>query len=149
MIGFEMKANGSGGFRQSRGAWTEGSMMALKVIATGGALANKDPYHATQRGAISQIEASFNKIARTRFAKTCSCGLNFTLFIKGDLNFKYYFDSSKSGAQIQSELYNNFASQMDEVGDQVIIFFCAIIDDFVLTNFNSNGTLVLTIDIDL
>jgi hypothetical protein len=31
MIGFKMKAEGSNGFRRSSGAWTEGSLIALKV----------------------------------------------------------------------------------------------------------------------
>jgi hypothetical protein len=73
MIGFEMKANGSGGFRQSRGAATEGSIMALKVIATGGALANKDPYHATLRGVISQIEASVCVLADLTPCSVTAC----------------------------------------------------------------------------
>ncbi|WP_024299777.1 hypothetical protein [Methylomicrobium lacus] len=150
MIGFEMKATGSGGFRQNRGAWTEGSLIALKVFATAGSLANKDSLHSSQRGIISQIESNFSAIAKNRFKKVCSCSLNFTLFMKGDIKFKYYFDSSKKSEQIQSELYNIFASATDEIGDQVIIYFCAIVDDFILTNFNNySEPLILTIEVDL
>lgn len=150
MIGFEMKATGSGGFKQKRGAWTEGSLMALKVIGTAGSLVNKDQLHSTQRGVISAIEANFSKIAKSRFDKVCACGLNFTLFMTGDIAFKYHFDSSKKSDQIKSELYNQFAAATDGgIGDQVMIYFCAIVDDFVLTNFNNNSKLTLTIDVDL
>jgi len=70
--------------------------------------------------------------------------------MKGDIKFKYYFDSSKNSEQIQSELYNIFASATDEIGDQVIIYFCAIVDDFILTNFNNySEPLILTIEVDL
>lgn len=150
MIGFEMSATGSGGFRQKRAAWTEGSLMALKVIGTAGSLVNKDQLHSTQRSAISAIEASFSKIAKSRFDAVCACGLSFTLFMKGDIAFKYYFDSSKKSDQIKSELYNQFAAATDGgIGDQVMIYFCAIVNDFVLTNFDSTGKLSLTIDVDL
>jgi hypothetical protein len=79
----------------------------------------------------------------------CACGVNFTLFLKRDIAFKYYFDSSKSSAQIQSELYNKFAGEVGEVGDQVMINLCTLIDDFLTLNFTSNAALVLTIDVDL
>lgn len=150
MIGFEMKAWGSNGFRQTRAAWTEGSLMSLKALATIGSLANRDKQGSIQRGALSSIEASFKKIADSRFAHICSLGLDFTLFITGDLKFKYHFDSSKNSSQIQSELYHLFLSQIDKIGDQVMIYFCAIVDDFALLNFdNTDEDLVLTVDIDL
>jgi hypothetical protein len=149
MIGFRLTANGSGGFRQTKEAWSEGSMMALHLIATGASLANKDGMHTGERGVISQIEASFSKIAKIRFEKVCACGVNFTLFMKRDIAFKYYFDASKSSAQIQSELYNKFAAATGEVGDQVMINFCTLIDDFLTLNFSSNAPLILTIDVDL
>jgi hypothetical protein len=149
MIGFEMKAKGSNGFSQKRSAWTEGSLMSLKVIATIGSLVDRNKQGGTQRGTLSQIEASFKKIADRKFDHICSLGLDFTLFVTGDIKFKYHFDSSKKSSQIQSELYHLFLSQTDEIGDQVMICFCAIIDDFAIMNFDSNETLVLTIDIDL
>ncbi|GMV46508.1 MAG: hypothetical protein AMXMBFR66_19060 [Pseudomonadota bacterium] len=150
MIGFEMKAWGSGGFKQKRAAWSEGSLMALKVLALAGSFADKGKQGSTQKGALSAIEASFKKIADKRFAHICGLGLDFALFIRGDLNFKYYFDSSKSSAQVQSELYHRFLSETDKIGDQVMIYFCAIVDDFVTRNFdNSDEDLTLTIDIDL
>jgi hypothetical protein len=64
MIGFRLTANGSGGFRQTKEAWSEGSMMALHLIATDSSLGNKDAMHTGQRGVISQIEASFSKIGK-------------------------------------------------------------------------------------
>ncbi len=32
MIGFEIEATGSNGFKHTSGAWTEGSLIALKVL---------------------------------------------------------------------------------------------------------------------
>lgn len=150
MIGFEMKAWGSNSFKQNRASWTEGSLMSLQVLSTIGSLANRDKQGGTQRGALSQIEASFERIASARFHKICSSGMNFALFVTGDIKFKYYFNSTKNASQIRSELYHLFLSQTNKIGDQVMILFCAIIDDFVLMNFdNKNKDLVLTIKIDL
>jgi hypothetical protein len=150
MIGFEMEAWGSNGFKQKRSAWTEGSLMALKVSSTVGSMAEKSGLGLPRGGVISQIEASFKKLAYNKFKNTCSCGLSFSLFLTGDYNFKYYFDANKDSSQTRSELYNLFASQADKIGDQVIIYFCSIVDDFVLLNFDSSEpNLVLTIEIDL
>ena len=149
MIGFEMKAEGSNGFRQKRAAWTEGSMMSIKVLLTLGSLANRDQQHGTQRGAVSQIESSFKKIADSMFASICAMGLSFTLFVKGDIKFKYVFDPKKDADQIQRELLFLFKATENKIGDQVMIYFCRIILDFVTLNFDSNDDLILTIDIDL
>jgi hypothetical protein len=149
MIGFEMKAEGSNGFRQKRGAWTEGSLMALKVIARAGSFANKDRMGGVQSGALSSIEASFKKIADNLFRSVCSAGLDLTLFVTGDLEFKYVFESGKSADQVMSELLNLMAAQESEMGDQVMIAFCRTIENFIMLNFDSKQQLVLTIDIDL
>jgi len=150
MIGFEMKAWGSNGFKQRRAAWTEGSLMSLKVLLSIGSLANRDSQGLVQRGAVSNIEASFKKIADNKFRHICSCGLHFALFLTGDIKFKYYFDSKKNSSQIQSELLHLFASKTKKIGDQVMIYFCSIVDDFVLSNFNNtDDDLVLTMPIRL
>jgi len=149
MIGFEMKAEGSNGFRQTRGAWTEGSLMALKVIARAGSFANKDKLGSVQSGALSSIEASFKKIADNLFRSICSMGVSLTLFVSGDLEFKYVFESGKNADQVMSELLNLMASQESEMGDQVMIAFCRTIENFIMLNIGSNDKLVLKIDIDL
>jgi hypothetical protein len=136
MIGFKMKAHGTNGFKQKRSAWTEGSMMALKVLATIGSVIGKDKQGGGQRGALSSIEANFKRIADQMFASMCAQGLDFTLFVTGDINFKFFFDSSKRANQIQSELYNLFKSQVEEIGDQVMIYFCRIVNDFVARNLS-------------
>ena len=150
MIGFKLIGKGSGGFKQTREAWTEGSLMALKVLATAASLANKDSMHPTERGALSSIEVSFKKIADAKFMSICSMAIGFTLFLKRDIKLKYFFDPAKSASQIQSEFYNALAAQESESGDQVMIYMCAMIEDFVILNFDNNeDTLVLTIDVDL
>lgn len=149
MIGFEMTAEGSNGFRQKRGAWTEGSMMSIKALLTIGSIVNKDQQHGLQRGVVSQIEAQFKKIADSMFSSICSMGIAFTLFVKGDIRFKYYFDPTKGSDEIQRELLFLFKSTEKEIGSQVMIYFCRIIQDFVRDNFDSNDDLILTINIDL
>jgi hypothetical protein len=150
MIGFELNGEGSGGFREKRGAWTEGSLMALKILATAASLANKDQQHKSQRGALSSIELNFKKIADAKFSSICAMGLAFTLFLKGDIQLKYFFDPAKSGAQIQGEFYKALAAQESEIGDQVMIHMCAMIEDFAIMNLGSNAdALVLGIDVDL
>jgi hypothetical protein len=150
MIGFDLYGTGSGGFKQKRGAWTEGSLLALKILATAASLANGDQQHNTERGALSSIESNFKKIADAKFRTVCAMGLAFTLFLKRDLKLKYFFDPGKSAAQIQSEFYNALAAQESEIGDQVMIHMCAMIEDFAIMNFDGNAdTLVLTIDVDL
>lgn len=150
MIGFKLQAHGSNGFKQTRGGWTEGSMMALKALAEFESLANKLPFGLTQVGALSSVEASFKKIADAKFANICSFGLSFNLFVEGDITFSYRFDPVKKPAQIQRELLNAMASREERMGNQVMISFCTIIEDFVIMNFNANEQgLSLTINIDL
>ena len=69
--------------------------MALKILATAASLANKDQQHKSQRGALSSIELNFRKIADAKFSS--AMGLPFTLFLKGDIKLKYFFDPAKSG----------------------------------------------------
>jgi hypothetical protein len=149
VIGFELTANGSNNFKQKRGGWTEGSMMALKILATAASLANRDKMGGAQRGALSSIETSFKKIADAKFNSVCSMGLDFTLFLKRDIKLKYHFNSSKTMEETQSEFLHLISAQEAEMGDQVMIAMCTIIEDFTLMNFDSNDTLILTIDVDL
>jgi hypothetical protein len=75
--------------------------------------------------------------------------MNFTLFMTGDINLKYFFDYSKSADQIESEFLHLLANDQEELGDQVMIHICRTIQDFILHNFDNNGPLILTIDVDL
>jgi hypothetical protein len=148
VIGFEIKAEGSNGFRRSSGAWTEGSLIALKVVLS---LPKVNPpgQGGLKRGILDSIEASFGKIAKALLRNICADGMNFTLFMTGDINFKYFFDYSKSADQIESEFLHLLANDQEELGDQVMIHICRTIQDFILHNFDNNGPLILTIDVDL
>lgn len=148
MIGFELKAEGSNGFRQKRSAWTEGSLLALKV-ALSIPKVNPSGQGKSRRAILDGIEASFSSIAKSALDSVCAEGPNFTLFMKRDVAFKYHFDYSKSSDRIKSEFLGMIASQVDGLGDQVMIYLCQTIQDFKTMNFDSNDTLVLTIDLDL
>ena len=148
MIGFEMTAEGTN-FRQKRGAWTEGSLLALDASTRLFGLVARNKLAGVQGKMIEQIGAAFKKLASERLQRTCSLGLEFTLFMQGDNNFRYHFEPDKSAEQTVSELYNLFASQMKSVGDQVIIYFCAIVDDFVVVNIDADPPLILTITLRL
>ena len=149
MIGFEMSATGSNGFRRKSGAWTEGSMIALKILVSAPKV-NPPGMGGGRRGTIGSIEASFGKIAETLLDQVCGFGLNFTLFLTGDIRLRHHFDYSKSTAQVKSEFLNALASVHGKIGDQVMIHLCRTIKDFLTLNItNRRDTLVLTVDIDL
>ncbi|MDP9896732.1 hypothetical protein J2W32_005842 [Variovorax boronicumulans] len=150
MIGFELKARGSYGFKQSRSAWTEGSLIALKAVALADNFANKTQQTA-RNGALTQIEEQFKKIADARFGAICSFGLDFTLFLEGDIKLKYFFDSRKNSSQIQSEFLNALRGQTAKLGDQVVIYMAQTIEDFVTTVFDKTDEeeLILHINVDL
>jgi hypothetical protein len=112
-------------------------------------LREQGPDGGVQSGALSSIEASFKKIADNLFRSVCSAGLDLTLFVTGDLEFKYVFESGKNADQVMSELLKLMAAQESEMGDQVMIAFCRTIENFIVLNFDSKQKLVLTIDIDL
>ncbi len=150
MIGFKLDAKGTYGFKQKRSAWTEGSLVALQVFALADNLGNKTSQ--TARGsALSRIEMQFKKMAKQKFESICSQGLDFTLFLTGDIDLKYFFDASKDFEQIQSEFLNALSAQTDELGDQVMIYLGATINDFVVNSVlkEGNESLILTIDVDL
>jgi len=148
MIGFELEATGSNGFRHSSSAWSEGSLIALKVVLSL-PKANPSGMGGARRGMLDSIESSFSSIAKSMMDKICADGVNFTLFVKGDMNFKYYFDYSKSSDEIKTEFLRHLGKAEGGVGDQVLIHFCRTINDFFTANFSSNGPLILNIDIDL
>ena len=149
-IGFDLEANGSNGFRRKSGAWTEGSLIALK-LAMSAPKVNPPGSGGTNRGILDSIEASFSKIAKALLGRVCSMGVPFTLFMKGDLKFKYVFESGKSADQVESEFLHMLANASGGgVGDQVMIHICRTIEDFITQNIsNLNDELILTIDIDL
>ena len=149
MIGFDLEATGSNGFRRSSGAWTEGSLIALK-LAMSTPKVNPPGSGGTNRGILDSIEASFSKIAKILLHNVCSMGVAFTLFMKGDIKFKYVFDSGKSADQVESEFLHMLANASGGgVGDQVMIHICRTIEDFITQNLTSNDVLILTIEIDL
>ena len=77
-------------------------------------------------------------------------GVDFTLFVTGDMQFKYVFESSKSGDQIRSEFLHAIASTEEEIGDQVMIHMCRTIEHFILHNVRHIGEqLILNMEIDL
>jgi hypothetical protein len=149
-IGFDLEATGSNGYRRSSGAWTEGSLVALK-IAMSAPKVNPPGMGGTRRGMLDSIEASFSKIAKALLGRVCSMGVNFTLFMKGDLKFKYVFESSKSADQVESEFLHLLANASGGgVGDQVMIHICRTIEEFITYNISDlDDGLILSIDIDL
>jgi hypothetical protein len=149
-IGFDLEATGSNGYRRSSGAWSEGSLISLKIIMSV-PKANPPGMGGTRRGILGSIEASFSKIAKNLLSRVCSMGVDFTLFMKGDIKFKYVFESGKSADQVESEFLNLLANASDGgVGDQVMIHICRTIEEFMTLNIsNLNDDLVLTIDLDL
>lgn len=151
-IGFDLEATGSNGFRRSSGAWTEGSLIALKV-AMSVPKVNPPGRGGMNRGILNSIEANFSKIAKNLLHSVCSMGVPFTLFMKGDIKFKYVFESGKSADQVELEFLHMLAVATDDddgVGDQVMIHICRTIQDFITQNIsNLNDKLILTIDIDL
>ena len=155
MIGFEMSATGSKGFRQKRAAWTEGSLVALKaiVVITDKLLLRKfgDKMSSTQKGAINSIEASFKKLAHSVFNRMCSVGSGITLFVSGDINFTYFFDPDRDTEDTAVELLRLLARENGGVGDQVVIYFSRIVEDFVIHTIGEedNEPLILRIEIDL
>jgi len=149
MIGFELKARGTNGFRRDSAAWTEGSLIALKIILSV-PKANPPGSGGARRGQIGSIEASFAKIANNLLNRVCGMGADFTLFVSGDMEFKYVFESSKSGEQIRNELLHTIASTQEEIGDQVMIHMCRTIEQFILHNIDwLDEELILNIEIDL
>jgi hypothetical protein len=176
MIGFKLIARGSNNFKQTREAWTEGSMILLTMMShadklmgvgqIGTAAAAGGTAMATQAAAevaagaatdpgltaeLSDVEKAFAKLAKIAFDDICAQGLDFTLFLTNDIKLRYDFDSSKSSAEIKKELFSLITKKAGgKVGDQVMIYMAAIIKDFVLVNFDSNAdNLNLTIDVDL
>jgi hypothetical protein len=149
-IGFDLEATGSNGYRRSSGAWTEGSLIALK-LAMSAPKVNPPGMGGMRRGMLDSIEASFSKIAKSLLARVCGTGVGFTLFMTGDLKFKYVFESAKSADQTESEFLHLLANASDGgVGDQVMIHICRTIEEFITYNVsNLNDALILTIDIDL
>jgi hypothetical protein len=149
-IGFDLEATGSNGYRRSSGAWTEGSLVALK-IAMSAPKVNPPGMGGTRRGMLDSIEASFSKIAKNLLRNVCSMGVGFTLFMKGDIKFKYVFESGKSADEVESEFLHMLASASGGgIGDQVMIHICRTIEEFITLNIsNLNDELTLTIDVDL
>jgi hypothetical protein len=149
MIGFELSATGSNGFRHKSGAWTEGSLVALKIVLSAPKV-NPPGFGGTRRGMIGSIEASFAKIADALLNRVCSMGADFILFVTGDMKFKYVFDSAKSSDQVRSEFLHAIASTREEIGDQVMIHICRAIELFIMHNFDRMGEkLILNMEIDL
>ena len=149
-IGFDLEATGSNGYRRRSGAWTEGSLIALK-LAMSAPKVNPPGMGGTRRGILDSIEASFGRIAKSLLRNVCSMSADFTLFMKGDLKFKYVFESGKSADQVESEFLHLLANASDGgIGDQVMIHICRTIEEFITHNIsNLNDELLLTIDIDL
>ena len=148
MIGFEMEATGSNGFRRKSGAWTEGSMIGLKIILSA-PVVNPPGTSPARPSMIGSIEASFSKIAKSLLDRVCAMGKNFTLFLTGDISLRHHFDYSKSSSQVKSEFLHALATAHGEIGDQVMIHLCRTIEDFIIMNLTSNDKLTLTVDIDL
>ncbi len=148
MIGFEMSAFGSNGFKRKSSAWTEGSMTSLKFAAS---LPKVNPSFSGggNRSMISQVEASFGRIRATLLSEVCAGGLSFGLVLTRNIKLKYYFDESKSGEQTQSEFLGVLAGAKGSIGDQVMIHLCRTLQDFKLHSLMKSGPHFVTIDVDL
>lgn len=146
MIGFNIDARGSGGFAWNRGAWTEGSLWlakgAIKAIP-------KSPESKGSAQTIDLIEKQFSKIKDSMFSDIANLGIDCEMTVKGDFKFHYTFQSGKHGSQVATELLQLIANQKEDMGDQVMIYFCRCLLDFRLHNFPDTSGLKLTVNIDL
>jgi len=147
MIGFELNATGSHGFKFSSSAWTEGDIWianALKAVP-------KNPLKKAQGALVEGIEAQFKKLGQNMFwTYVAGFGMDLHLTVKGDFNFMYKFQSSKSSDQIARELLQLIENQDEDMGDQVTIHFANCFKNFQLhVVTRDTNDLKLTIDIDL
>ncbi len=147
MIGFDLKATGSHGFKFSSSAWTEGDIWianALKVVP-------KSPLKKAQGVLVDGIEAQFKKLGQNMFwTYVAGFGLDLHLTVKGDFNFMYQFQASKPSEQIARELLKIIDAQDEDMGDQVTIHFANCFKNFQLHVITGDtNDLKLVIDIDL
>lgn len=147
MIGFELSARGSHGFKFSSSAWTEGDIWianALKAVP-------KSPLKQAQGILVDGIEAQFKKLGQIMFWNyVVNFGMDLHLTVKGDFNFMYQFRSSKSSDQIARELLKLIGEQDEGMGDQVTIHFANCFKNFQLHVVTlDTSDLKLVIDIDL
>jgi hypothetical protein len=147
MIGFELSATGSHGFKFSSSAWTEGDIWianALKAVP-------KSPLKKAQGVLVEGIEAQFKKLGQNMFwSYVVNFGMDLHLTVKGDFSFMYQFQASKPSDQIARELLKIIDAQDEDMGDQVTIHFANCFKNFqlhVITRDTSD--LKLVIDIDL
>lgn len=129
MIGFDINAWGSHDFHWHRGAWTEGSLWLAKAAFMA---VPKSPENKASKAEVKLIEQAFNRIKDSMFKDISNLGINMHLNVTGDFNFMYQFQSSKSGFQTAQELLYLIAGQKEDMGDQVMIYFCKCILDFRL-----------------
>lgn len=147
MIGFDINARGSYGFKWSRGAWTEGKMWlgeALKIIP-------RSPENKGSKHILKGIEKQFEKLGKIYFWNyVVNCGLDLHLTVKGDMNFMYQFQSNKPSDQIAREFLEILKRQKEEMGSTVMLYLGSCFRDFQLHVFNKNlNGLSLVVDIDL
>ncbi len=147
MIGFELNATGSNGFKFSSSAWTEGSIWikhAFKAVP-------KSPLKGAQGSMVDAIEDQFKKLGQIMFWNyVVNFGMDLHLTVKGDFNFMYQFKASKPAEQISRELMKIIAEQDEDMGDQVTLHLANCFKNFqlhVITGDTSN--LKLIVDIDL
>lgn len=147
MIGFDLSATGSHGFKFSSSAWTEGDIWianALKVVP-------KSPLKKAQGVLVDGIEAQFKKLGQNMFwTHVVNFGLDLHLTVKGDFSFMYQFQASKPSDQIARELLKIIDAQSEDMGDQVTIHFANCFKNFQLhVVTRDTNDLKLVIDIDL
>lgn len=150
MIGFDIKATGSGDFHWHRGTWTEGSLWLAKAAFT---VMPKCPECKGSKAAVTAIEKGFKRIKNNMFKNVAGLGMDLHLTVTGDFNFMYQFLSSKSEYQTAEELLELIAGQKEDLGDQVMIYFCKCILDFQLHTITegiyNDDKLWLNVEIDL
>ena len=127
MIGFEIKANGLGGWSWDRGAWTEGSLMLAKIAIT---VSGKNPYKGAQQGTLAGIEEGFQTLRVLGFREICGYKWDMTLTVKGDMRFRYDFRHDASVDQTLMELLRKIKNCGEKMRDQVGLYFCAAIRDY-------------------
>lgn len=147
MIGFELNATGSYGFKFNSSAWTEGDLWighALKAVP-------KSPLKKGQGVILNAIEGQFKKLGQTMFwSYVVNFGMDLHLTVKGDMNFMYQFKSSKPSDQIARELLQLIEDQDEDMGDQVTLHIANCFRNFQLHVVTRNtNDLKLVIDIDL
>lgn len=120
MIGFFLKAKGSGSFSWSKGGWSEGDLwLAKQALAKS---ENKVAGWSANEALIDAIEGQFAKIKELKFDAAVADTPKYELNVHKSFVFSYTFDPVNKSAEIMRlELAKKIARCYNEMGDQVAL----------------------------